>query len=209
MPVHALLEGGGSESINATADTELKTEVDLLCLFLGFWMRSDEQAAHGDCISKLALSSMNSWHFLEQDYFNPVMINTFKENTYFFIKELNCLYWWKSGREMDFGLKPFFPLVFSSWGAGKCPWEKRFCFSSVLSIRLFFQATWALLVFHETVWVLFRNVLASPVCSDSFSTCVFLPGNSSSPAIQKYTCTADIKHQTCFNVFFCLMQSVC
>lgn len=32
MPVHAFLEGGASESINAAADTELKTEVDLLCL---------------------------------------------------------------------------------------------------------------------------------------------------------------------------------
>jgi len=35
MPVHAFLEGGASESVNATADMEEETEVDLLC-FLAF-----------------------------------------------------------------------------------------------------------------------------------------------------------------------------
>lgn len=77
-----------------------------------------------------------------------------------------------------------------------------FGFSCVLSIRLFFQAAWALLVSHETVWVLFWDVLASPVCSDSFSACVFLPGNISSPAVQKYTRTAHIKHPTCSALMF-------
>lgn len=35
MSVHAFLEGGASESINATTDTEEETEVDLLH-FLAF-----------------------------------------------------------------------------------------------------------------------------------------------------------------------------
>lgn len=54
---------------------------------------------------------------------------------------------------------------------------KTFGFASVLSIKLFFQATCALLILHEKVLALFYNVFASPVFS--CSTCVFLPGTIS------------------------------
>lgn len=76
MPVHAFSEGGANELINATTDTEEETAVDLLH-FLAFdsefWCVTRLWQ-----LTKLTLSSKNSWGTFKL-YFNPLMVNTFKE----------------------------------------------------------------------------------------------------------------------------------
>lgn len=64
------------------------------------------------------------------------MVNTFKENASFFVKEQDCLYWLKSRREIDFRLQIIF-----LWFSGTEEQESKAAFKwRLLALLLFFQS---------------------------------------------------------------------